>query len=125
MGGHLPATGVYRLRVRDRDVLTPRYLTIALAGSWNERFHGGSTIQRASIKDLEVPLIPKREQDEIQRALLSIHLLHARAAYLAEQTSAVGTALLDSVRYNVALTNQTGVVGRANQDSPEDSEGAK
>jgi len=124
-GGHLPATGVYRLRVRDPEVLSPAYLAIALTGSRNVRFQGGSTIQRAPIKDLEVPLVPKSEQQNLQLAVLSIQLLHEQAAHLAEEASTVTTALLDAVRYNASLTNSAISVGQAGQDSPEDSGGAK
>lgn len=124
-GGHLPSTGVYRLRVLDRDVLSPGYLATALSGSWNERFQGGSTIQRASIKDLEVPLVPVSEQRDIQLAVLSIQLLHEQSAHLAEEASTVGTALLDAVRYNARLANPDISVGQTDQDGPDDSEGAK
>jgi type I restriction-modification system DNA methylase subunit/predicted DNA-binding transcriptional regulator AlpA len=124
-GGHLPSTGVYRLRVRDREVLSPGYLAIALSGSWNDRFQGGSTIQRASIKDLEVPLVPVSEQRDIQLAVLSIQLLHEQSASLAEEASTVGTALLDALRYNARLANPGTSVGQTDQDGPDDSEGAK
>lgn len=123
VGGHLPATGVYRLRVRDHEVLSPAFLAIALTGSWNERFQG--TIQRAPIKDLEVPLVLKSEQQNLQLAVLSIQLLHEQAAHLAEEANTVATALLDAVRYNAPLTISTISAGQAGQDSLEDSGGAK
>ncbi|GAA2077512.1 N-6 DNA methylase [Aeromicrobium halocynthiae] len=125
VGGHLPSTGVYRLRVRDRDVLSPGYLAIALSGSWNERFQGGTTIQRASIKDLEVPLVPLAEQRDLQLAVLSIQLLHEHSAHLAREASTVGSALLDAVRYNANLANPDLSVGQTDHDGPVDSEGAK
>jgi hypothetical protein len=124
-GGHLPSTGVYRLRVRDRDVLSPGYLAIALSGSWNERFQGGSTIQRASVKDLEVPLVPMTEQQNIRLAALSIQLLHEHAAHLASEADTVTTALLDAIRYNAPLSNPSISVGDPDQDGRDDSEGAK
>lgn len=124
-GGHLPSTGVYRLRVMDREVLSPGYLAIALSGSWNERFQGGTTIQRASIKDLEVPLVPVTEQRDIQLAVLAIRLLHEHSAHLAEEASTVGTALLDAVRYNARLVNPGISVGPTGEDGPNDPEGAK
>lgn len=124
-GGHLPSTGVYRLRVRDRDVLSPGYLAIALSGSWNERFQGGSTIQRASVKDLEVPLVPMTEQANIRLAVLSIQLLHEHAAHLASEADTVATALLDAIRYNAPLSNPSISVGDPDQDGRDDSEGAK
>lgn len=124
-GGHLPATGVYRLRVRDREVFSPAYPAIALTGSWNGRFQGGSTIQRGSIKDLEVPLVPRSEQRDLQLAVLSIQMLHEQAAHLAKEACTVATALLDAVRYNAPLMNSAISAGRACQDGPEDSGGAK
>ena len=124
-GGHLPSTGVYRLRVRDRDVLSPGYLAIVLSGSWNERFQGGSTIQRASVKDLEVPLVPMTEQQNIRLAVLSIQLLHEHAAHLASEADTVATALLDAIRYNAPLSNPSISVGDPNQDGRDNSEGAK
>jgi hypothetical protein len=124
-GGHLPSTGVYRLRVLDREVLSPGYLAIALSGSWNERFQGGTTIQRASIKDLEVPLVPVKEQRDIQLSVLAIRLLHEDSARLAEEASTVGTALLDAVRYNARLVDPDISVGPTGEDGPDDSEEAK
>lgn len=124
-GGHLPSTGVYRLRVLDREVLSPGYLAIALSGSWNERFKGGTTIQRASIRDLEVPLVPLSEQGDIRLAVLSIQLLHEHSAHLAEEASTVGVALLDAVRYNARLASPDNSVVQIDQDGPDDSEGAK
>lgn len=124
-GGHLPSTGVYRLRARDREVLSPSYLAVALAGRWNARFQGASTIQGASIKDLDVPLVRESEQRDIQLAVRSIQLLHEQAAHLAEEASTVGNALLDAVRYNAPLSNSTVSIGQADQDGPADSRGAK
>lgn len=126
-GGHLPSTGVHRLRVLDQNVLSPTYLAIALTGSWNERFQAGSTIQRAAIRDLEVPLVPKTDQRNIQHAASSIGLLHDAAARLANQAAAVSAALLDAVRYNAPLTTTpaAGSTGATLQDEQEDQEGAK
>lgn len=124
-GGHLPSTGVYRLRVRDHEVLTPTYLALALVGSWNERFQTGATIRRVSVKDLEIPLVPKLDQDNIQLAALSVQLLHEHAERLANEASAVGTALLDAVRYNAPLTHSADSVGGKDVDDLDDSEEAK
>lgn len=124
-GGHLPSTGVYRLRVLDQSVLSPAYLAIALTGSWNDKFQGGSTIQRAPIKKLEVPLVPEIEQQNLRLAALSIQLLHDDAAHLAREAGTVVTALLDAVRYNAPLTNSTTSVEDSDIDHPGDSERAK
>jgi SAM-dependent methyltransferase len=114
-GGHLPSTGVHRLRVQDHNVLSPSYLALALTGSWNERFQGGSTIQRASVRDLEVPLLPISEQRDIRLSALSLSFLREEAARLVDQTSRVGTALLDAVRYNVPLPTSTSTAAEGGQ----------
>lgn len=104
IGGHIPSTGVYRLRVRDREVLSPEYLASVLTGSWNDRFQGGSTIQRAHVKDLEVPLLPIDEQRSIHRALSTLGVLREHATHMAEGASAVAASLLESIRYNAPLS---------------------
>ena len=125
-GGHLPSTGVYRLRVVDHDVVSPDYLAIALTGRWNGRFQPASTIQRALIRELEVPLVPKRDQRNLTLAMISVRLLREQAAHLADEATVVGNALLDSVRYNAALIAPApGSVGETGQDGTTNSEGAK
>ena len=125
-GGHLPSTGVHRLRVLDRHVLSPGYLAITLNGSWNERFQGGATIQRASIKDLEVPLVPMTDQHNIELAVFAVHRLHEHAEHLTAEAAAVRSALLDAVRYNAPLTNSAISARGSGHDGREDSEeGAK
>lgn len=125
-GGHLPSTGVFRLRTLDHEVLSPAYLAIALTGSWNQRFQTGSFIQRASIRDLEVPLVPKADQLNLQLAVLSASLLHEHAAKLATEASAVATALLDAVRYNAPLPDpKADSVGTAQQDGSAETRGEK
>jgi hypothetical protein len=102
-GFHIPSTGVYRLRILARDVLFDQYLAFALTGSWNGRFQTGSTIQRASIRDLEVPLVPMHDQRNIALASTALQLLDEKAALLANQADAVRNAQLDAVRYNLPL----------------------
>lgn len=102
-GGHLPAAGVYRLRVEDRAQLDPTYLATMLRGSWNAKFQSGTTIQRARIRDLEVPLISREAQRNFYLATVAVNLLKQRAAELAEHASVVEQSLLDAVRFNVAL----------------------
>lgn len=124
-GGHFPSDGVYRLRVLDHGVLTPGYLAIALCGSWNERSHSESTLRRAALKNLEIPLVPVAEQRDIRLAMVAIQLLHADSRHLAEEASRVGTTLLDAVRYNADLANPDLAVRQTDQDGSVDSEGAK
>lgn len=124
-GGHLPSTGVYRLRVRDREVLVPGYLAIMIRGSWNRRFQGGSTIQRASIKDLEIPLLPISEQHKLQHASASMQRLHEHAARIADEVETIMAALLDAVRYNAPLAHSTSSVGGSDQDALDMSKESK
>ncbi len=102
-GSRLPTAGVSRLRIRDHDVLSPGYLALALTGQWNSRLQGGNTVQRAPIKDLEVPLMPLPDQISLLLAAKSLQLLRERASHLSEESDAVMTTLLDAIRYNVPL----------------------
>jgi N-6 DNA Methylase len=102
-GFHIPSTGVYRLRILARDVLFDHYLAFALTGSWNAPFQAGSGIQRASIRDLEVPLVPMHDQRNIALASTTMQLLDEKAAVLARQADAVRNAQLDAVRFDLPL----------------------
>jgi hypothetical protein len=102
-GFHIPSTGVHRLRILDHDVLSNQYLAFALTGSWNARFQAGSTIQRASIRDLEIPLVPVRDQGHIAVAVDAMKHLSEEGTKLAGRADIVSGALLDAVRYNVPL----------------------
>ena len=125
VGGHLPSTGVYRLRVLDPQVLSPEYLAIALAGSWNDRFQGGTTIQRASIKDLEIPLVPTAYQETIHRTVRSLQLLSELAEHLADEAGIVNAALLDATRYHAPLARPADSGGTSCENRHDDSEGGK
>lgn len=125
VGGHLPSTGVYRLRVNDHDLISPAYLAIALMGSWNKAFQYGTTIKRAPVKLLEVPLLPKSEQLDIQRSVHSIRLLHDQAANIADAAKDVGNALLDALRYNASLANSVTSIKGSDHDDRKKSEGTK
>jgi hypothetical protein len=122
-GFHLPSTGVHRLRVLRPDIIDVHYLATALTGSWNARFQAGSTIRRAPPRDLEVPLVPLYDQRRITQATLAARLLHEKATALADQATAVGSALLDAARYNAPLSSSE-TVGGAVQDEDNDNEGA-
>lgn len=105
MGSHLPGTGVYRVKIRESSALDPGYLAIALAGPWNKRFLGGSTIQRAKLADLEIPLLPVAEQQRIVTALRGVEQVEQLAVRLSEGAATVRNAYLDALRYNVDLTS--------------------
>lgn len=102
-GGHLPASGVYRVRVLDPAQVSPAYLALVLSGSWNDRFQGGSTIQRADLKLLEIPLVPKSEQANVQLADTSAQLLLELSAQIHQHATEVRASMLDALRYNVPL----------------------
>lgn len=126
VGGHLPSTGVYRLRVLNTDVLTPAYLAIALTGTWNERFQAGTTIQRAEIRNLQVPLVSPADQLTIQQAVTSIARLQDAAARLAVHATTTRTALLDAVRYNAPLaTPAADSASGTQQDEPQRTKDTK
>lgn len=124
VGGHLPSTGVYRLRVLDKDVVLPPYLALALTGGWNQRFQGGSHIQRAPIRELEVPLLPVHDQKSIWGAALSIDWLRRDARQLEAAATQALTALKDAVRYNAPLTEPTVLVGGSGQNGSHMTRGA-
>lgn len=105
VGSHLPGTGVHRLKIGDPSMLEPDYLAMALTGSWNKRFLGGTTIQRAKLGDLEVPLVPIDEQRRMVTDLREIDDIDHLAARLSAGTADLRDAYLDALRYNIDLTS--------------------
>ncbi|MFC4555742.1 N-6 DNA methylase [Georgenia faecalis] len=104
-GSHLPGAGVHRVKIRDLAALDPEYLAITLAGPWNKRFLRGSTIPRAKLSDLEVPLVPLAEQHSIVTSLRGVEKVEHLAARLSEGAATVRTAYLAALRYDVDLTS--------------------
>ncbi|WP_183407038.1 N-6 DNA methylase [Nocardioides marmorisolisilvae] len=102
-GGHLPSTGVDRLRILDRAVLGPHYLASVITGSWNARLQSGTTIQRAKVRDLEIPLIPVEDQAKVALARVAVGLIQEHAAALNAHATEVNDAILNALRYNVPL----------------------
>jgi len=102
VGGHLFAGGVYRLRV-DPAVCDPEYLAYCLAGSWNARHQMGTTIQRAEIKALEVPMIPLDQQRQVLTHLDASKRLRDLAQDATRASRDLSSAVLDAVRYGVGL----------------------
>lgn len=129
-GGHLGSTGVDRIRILDLAVITPSYLAAALTGSWNSRLQAGTTVQRAPIRDLEVPLIPPRDQTKVVQALDTIRAVRDLSRQLDGQSRDTQGAILDALRYNVPLDppmseEQTQRAGRRRgHDAPRNFEGA-
>ena len=102
-GGHLPSVGIHRLRVTNREQLTARYLALVLPGRWNDRFQAGSTVTRADIRLLEVPLVPAKEQTDVILADVAVAALVDEARKLLSSADAVRDHLIDALRYNVEL----------------------
>lgn len=101
-GGRILGNGVYRLRV-DEKQCTPHFVAQCLCGTWNERFSKGATIQRVDLRDLEIPLLPLSEQEQLVKALREVQQLADQAAAVAEAAAATASALLDAVRYNAPI----------------------
>lgn len=103
VGGHLPWTGVDRLRILDKSVVAPDYLAAVIMGSWNSRFQTGATIQRAPIRDLEIPLIPEDDQSKLVLVQAVVGFIREYSDLLSRQAREVQSAILDALRYNVPL----------------------
>jgi hypothetical protein len=78
-GGHVPARGVHVL-TPDQSMLDPEYLAECVAANWNDALQKGTTITQASIKDLEIPMVPIETQRHIAAQLRR----YAHAAATAE-----------------------------------------
>ncbi len=102
-GGHLASTGVDRLRILETESITADYLAAVLAGPWNSRLQAGTTIQRAPIRDLEVPLIPASDQRKVTQALGTVGALRELSQRLEGQAHETQRSILDALRYNVRL----------------------
>lgn len=110
-GGHIPSTGVDRLRILDTSLVLPEYLALILRGDWNTRLQSGTTIQRAPIRDLEIPLLPIASQFDLVRSHQGLSKLRDRAELLSMELEKVQSALLNSVRYDVRLPPMSLVTG--------------
>ncbi|GAC84450.1 hypothetical protein GP2_022_00660 [Gordonia paraffinivorans NBRC 108238] len=102
-GGHVLSPVVEHLRVRKPEVVDPHYLAAMLGGSWNTRFLAGTTIQRARLTELEVPLVPIDDQRRIVAALNDVDRVREAAQAIVESSKTVSSSLLDAVRFSVFL----------------------
>lgn len=102
-GGHLLSPVIEQVRVLKPDVVDPHYLAAMLSGSWNTRFLVGTTIQRAKLTDLEVPLVPMDDQKRLVNALVEVERLRAAAEAVTEASETLSTSLTDAVRFNITL----------------------
>lgn len=101
-GGRIIGNGVHRLRA-DEKQCDPLYVARCLCGSWNERFKKGATIQRVDLRELEIPLLPLSEQEQLVTALRQVEQLAQEAAAVAEAAAASAAAILDAVRYDAPI----------------------
>lgn len=104
-GGHLLAPVIEQIRVLKPDVVDPHYLAAMLSGSWNSRFLVGTTIQRAKLTDLEIPLAPMDDQKRLVAALTEVERLRTAAQTITEASETLASSLMDAVRFNITLGN--------------------
>lgn len=102
-GGHWVGQEIWRLEVLNQDQLRPGYLASALNGTWNNRFLTGAAQQRASVRDLEVPVLPAEAQNVVMAVDLSVVEVVRKAQGLAEAAASMRSALLDAVRFDIDL----------------------
>ncbi len=93
-GGRTPSTGVYRIRVLNAELSFPAYLAEVISGAWNDRLQTGSTIKRAPIKELEIPLMSLEHQQIVSAGMTAVRSLQQNAADLASES---GQAALGAV----------------------------
>lgn len=106
-GGHLLTPAIDRIRVLKPAVVDAHYLAAMLRGSWNDRFLVGTTIQRAKLSELEIPLIPMDDQQRVVAALNEVERLKQAAAAITEAGEALSSNLLEAVRFNITLDATT------------------
>jgi len=81
--GRIIGNGVHRLRA-DQKQCDPFYVAQCLCATWNERFKKGATIQRVDLRELEIPLLPLSEQEQLVTALREVEQLARQAAEVVE-----------------------------------------
>jgi hypothetical protein len=101
-GGRIIGNGVHRLRA-DQKQCDPFYVARCLCGTWNDRFKKGATIQRVDLRELEIPLLPLSEQEQLVTALREVEKLARQAAEVVEAAAAAASAILDAVRYDAPI----------------------
>jgi len=90
-------TGVQSLRLMT-DQITPEYLAAVLCGEWNNRFLSGSTMTRAKVQDLEVPLLASAEQEFYLETYDQVLEVAEHASLLSRWAQETRVALLDLLR---------------------------
>lgn len=103
VGGRVLGNGVYRIRVRNELVLLPEFLAVVLGGSWNKKFFGGATNQRAKLQELEIPLIPIDAQSRVADSLMLVQQVSEGVGSLKRRLDDYEDILRDAVRYGIPL----------------------
>ena len=114
-GGRLAQSGVIRLWV-DKAEFDPRYIAACLSAGWNQRFETGFYVPHANIRDLEVPLIPLSNQEQVVRKVDRARSTADAAELAASAAADFADVVLEAVRFNVStqqLGIQTGGAGTA------------
>ena len=101
-GGRMLRSGITRLRVDQRQ-FEPHYVAECLAGSWNQRFVTGGHIPHAAIRDLEIPLLPMEEQNQLIDDVNHARRLAAAGRKIGSAADDLATAQLDAIRFDVQL----------------------
>ena len=102
------------------SVITPSYLATVITGSWNAHLQNGSTIQRAPIRDLEIPLIPENDQNKVVLVQEAVWRVREQSELLATYAGEAQRVVLDALRYNVTL-NPSKVVGPNGHDGHDET----
>ena len=99
-GGHLLGTGVAALRILDEQ-LRPDYVAAVLRGWWNSRFFTGQTVQRLSVRDLEIPILTLSDQVAFAKAAADLKEMQREAAQLHDAASEALGSLTAIARYGL------------------------
>jgi hypothetical protein len=105
-GGRTLRPGVIRIWC-DPAQFDPAYVAECLAAQWNQRFEHGSSIPHASIRDLEIPLIPLAAQRAIAEEVQLLKTVDQNARRVSAASEKLAAAFLDAVRFNVELHHNT------------------
>lgn len=100
VGGAVAAAPLWVLRVRG-DRIDPAYLAACLASEWNARHSVGSTVPRAPVRDLEIPLLPLTSQRALVSRLEVLAVLRQKAVNAAGGAEAMMRRLVDGVAAGV------------------------
>lgn len=98
-GGHRLGNGVHALRLEQPSRFTPEYVAMCLAGRWNDRHQKGSAMKTVKPGDLEIPLLPLRDQGDWVHAFTSLSTARSRAASLVELADDLLAAAQNALRF--------------------------